>query len=82
MGTQMIIRLEPDLKERMARLARAEGKSSSQVVRELIEGYVRERDIASYIDDLWDRTGKKLRARGVGPREIRRAIRESRTRKS
>jgi len=82
MSTQLIIRLEPDLKERMTRLARSEGKSVSQVVRELIESYVREQDIASYIDDLWDRTGRKLRDRGVGPREIERAIRQSRTERS
>jgi predicted DNA-binding protein len=81
MTTQMIIRINPDVKERLNRLARIEGKTSSQMVRELIKDYIRERDISVYIDDLWDRVGKKLRAKGIRPRNIDRAIKEVRRNK-
>ncbi|MFH1701836.1 MAG: ribbon-helix-helix protein, CopG family [Nitrospirota bacterium] len=78
MGTQMIIRIDPDIKNRLSKLARVEGKTTSQMVRELIEDYIKERDIGLYIDDLWDRIGKKLKSKGVKPKDITMAIRESR----
>ena len=81
MTSQMIVRLDAELKAKVNNLAKAEGKSVSQVVRELIEGYVRDRDISSYIDDLWERVGDKLAARRVKPQDIQRAIREVRARK-
>lgn len=78
MTTQMIIRIDPQIKERLNKLAKVEGKTTSQMVRELIEGYIKERDIGTYIDDLWDRIGGKLRSRGVKLRDIERAIKEAR----
>ncbi len=78
MTTQMIIRIDPQVKNRFNKLARGEGKASSQVVRELIEDYIKERDISAYIDDLWDRIGGKLKSRGVKPKDIDRAIKEAR----
>ncbi len=80
METQMIIRIDPDLKGRLSRLARAEGKTTSQMVRELIRDYVKERDIGAYIDGLWDRIGEKLAARGVRPADIKKIV--AATRKS
>ena len=52
MSTHLIIRLEPQLKDQVARLARAEGKTTSEVVRELLEDYVATRDIAASVDGL------------------------------
>jgi predicted DNA-binding protein len=75
----MIVRIDPDLKDKVNNLAKAEGKSVSEVVRELLEEYVRNRDISLYIDDLWERLGGKLTSRGVGPEEIQRVIREVRS---
>jgi predicted DNA-binding protein len=80
MDAQMIIRLDPELKDRMQQLARAEGKSASQVVRELIEGYTRDRDMGGYISDLWERIGKKMELQGTGPGDIDRVIEEVRAR--
>ena len=48
----MIVRINPDLKTKVNNLEKAEGKSVSEVVRELLEDYVKNRDI-DY--------GKKLR---------------------
>jgi hypothetical protein len=80
-STQILVRIEPDLKNKVNRFAKAEGKTTSEVVRELLEDYVRSRDIGAYVDDLWDRTGKKLKSKRMGPDEIQRIIKEVRGRK-
>jgi predicted CopG family antitoxin len=78
MSTQMIIRIDDEVKSRLNKLARIEGRSTSEMVRGLIEDYIKERDIGAYIDDLWNRTGRKLKAKGVKPSVIEKAIRASR----
>jgi len=57
MSTQMIVRLSPELKEKLDKLARSEGKSTNRMVLEIIEDYVKERDIGAYVDELWARMG-------------------------
>lgn len=74
MTTQMIIRIDGEVKSRLNKLARIEGKTTSEMVRGLIEDYIKERDIGSYIDDLWNRTGKKLKSKGASPAMIKKAI--------
>jgi predicted DNA-binding protein len=74
MSDQLLIRIDPDLKERLERLSRAEGKTTSHMVRELIRDYVKDRDIAGYIDGLWERIGRKLGARSAKPSVIGKAI--------
>ena len=81
MTTQMIVRISPELKNQVNSLAKAEGKSVSEVVRELLEDYVKNRDIGLYIDDLWQRIGDKLTSRKIGLKEINRAIKEVRAKK-
>ncbi|MBW1788427.1 MAG: CopG family transcriptional regulator [Deltaproteobacteria bacterium] len=78
MTTQMIVRIDPDLKAKVSNFAKGEGKNVSEVVRELLEAYVKNRDIDSYIDDLWGRIGDKLASGGAGPKDVKRAIREVR----
>jgi len=77
----MIVRIDPELKTKVNNLAKAEGKSISEVVRELLEDYIRNRDIGSYIDDLWARIGNKLTSRGLSHKDIQRAIQEVRAKK-
>ena len=81
MTTQMIVRVNPYLKNKVNTLAKAEGKSVSEVVRELLEDYVKNRDIGLYVDDLWQRISDKLISRKIGPKEIQRAIQEVRAKK-
>ena len=81
MTTQMIVRINPELKNKVNSLAKAEGKSVSEVVRELLEDYVKNRDIGLYIDDLWQRIGDKLISQKIGPKEIQHAIQEVRGKK-
>ncbi len=78
MSTQMIIHIEPDLKDKVTMLAEAEGKTVSEIVRELLEDYVHSRDICSSIDGLWGQIGRKLLAQGVTPDDVARSIREVR----
>lgn len=80
MTTQMIIRIDPELKEKLSKIARMEGKATSEVIRELIKTYIKERDIETYIDDLWNRVGKKLRSKGTKLEEVEKAIAEVRKR--
>ena len=81
MTTQMIVRIDSELKSKVNSLAKAEGKSVSEVVRELLEDYIRDRDIGLYIDDLWNRIGSKLTSRGFGSRDIPKIIKEVRAKK-
>ncbi|TET69227.1 MAG: ribbon-helix-helix protein, CopG family [Candidatus Aminicenantes bacterium] len=81
MSTQMIVRIDPELKTKVNNLAKTEGKSISEVVRGLLEDYVKDRDIGLYIDDLWKRISTKLTSRGFGPKDIKRVIQEVRTKK-
>ena len=78
MASQLLIRIDSSLKKRFDRLAKAEGKSASLVVRELISDYVKDKDIGAYIDGLWGRIGTKLTARKAGPAAVDRAIAEVR----
>ena len=80
MTTQMIVRIDPDLKIKVNNFAKIEGKSVSEVVRELLEEYVKSRDIDSYIDNLWERIGGKLTSSGIGPKDVKRVIRNVRAR--
>ena len=78
MTTQMIVRVDSEVKERFNKLARVEGKTTSQMVRELMEDYIKERDIGAYVDDLWNRIGGKLKSKGVTQRDIDKTIKEVR----
>ena len=81
MVTQMMVRIDSELKNKVNNLAKSEGKSVSEVVRELLEEYVKNRDIGSYIGDLWEGIGNKLQSKGIGQKEIKRVIREVRSRR-
>lgn len=78
MSTQIIIRIDEEVKDRLKRLARLEGKTASEMVRELIEERIKERDIGAYVDALWGRIGKKLKSKGVTLAAIDKAIKASR----
>lgn len=82
MAEQLLIRMDPELKRKLARLATREGKTSTQVVRDLIEDYVKKRDVASYIDALWERIGQRLNSAGVTAGDVAKAVREVRKAKA
>jgi predicted DNA-binding protein len=78
MYEQMIIRIDPEIKVKLAKLARSEGKNTSQVVRELVESYIKERDISAYIDDLWNRIEINMKNSRIPQKDIPRIIRQVR----
>jgi len=39
---------------------------------------MKEKDTCTYVDDLWNRIGRKLKSRGVRPEDIGRAIKVAR----
>ncbi len=80
MTTQMIIRIEPTLKNKVSNLAKSEGKNLSELVRELLENYTKERDMGAYIDNLWDSIGQKLYQENINKSDIEEAIKLTRSR--
>jgi predicted DNA-binding protein len=78
MTTQLLIRIDSDTKNKLNLVARREGKTSSDVVRELVSDYINERDLSAYIDELWDRIGKKIINSGIKEKDINKIIKEVR----
>ncbi|MCK4765583.1 MAG: ribbon-helix-helix protein, CopG family [Candidatus Aminicenantes bacterium] len=81
MSVQMLIRIESEVKDALTKLARKEGKSAGKLVREIVKDYIKDRDLGAYIDDLWDRMGGKLKAKGVKQEDIAAAIKKTRKNK-
>ena len=79
MATQMIIRVEPSLKDKVSRLAKSEGKNLSELVRELLEKYTKERDMGAYIDNLWTKIGSNLSKNNILEADIENAIKQVRS---
>jgi len=48
----MIVRMKAEIKERLNTLAEGEVKTSSQMLRELMRNYNKQKDISAYVDDL------------------------------
>ena len=78
MTVQMIVRLDPDTKERLGRLARAEGKTTSRLMRDVIDAYLRERDPETHIEDLWACIRQSIEAGGHGAEDVERTVAEVR----
>jgi metal-responsive CopG/Arc/MetJ family transcriptional regulator len=79
MATQMIIRIETNLKDKVNRLAKAEGKNLSELVRELLEKYTKERDMGAYIDNIWAKIGQNLSKDNISETDIENAIKQVRS---
>lgn len=78
MGSQMIVRIDNKTKEKFYRLARMEGKTASEKIREMVDGYIERSDIGPVIDNLWERIGQKMRTRGFTEDDIEQTIRKVR----
>lgn len=78
METQVIVRIDARLKQQAVGLAKAEGKNVSLVIRELLEKYVKDRDMSLYIDELWARIGNSLKDAGKTQNDVEQAIRDVR----
>jgi predicted DNA-binding protein len=74
MATQLVIRIDPEVKEKLMKLARVEGKTASDKVREMVTEYVAQSDLSAIVDDLWVRISNKMRKQGVTARDVDRTI--------
>lgn len=81
MKKQMIIRIDKETKDKFSRIARIEGKTSSEKVRELVNTYIAENDLSSVVDELWSKISKKIKMKGFNKEDIDTAIKEVRTSK-
>ena len=81
MANTMLIRLDSESKLNISRLAKLEGKTASQIIRELISQYIRERDISGYIDSLWGRIGDEIKEAGYTEKDVNKLIKEIRAKK-
>jgi hypothetical protein len=61
------VRIDDDLKGHLQGLARQEGKSTSDVVRSLVQRYVRDRDRGAALRALWDRMQQNAKGGPPGP---------------
>ncbi len=79
MTTQMVIRVDEALKKQTSHLAKQEGKSLSELVRELLTRYAKEHDAETHIDKLWQSMGEKLASKGVTVEDVDEAINQVRS---
>jgi predicted DNA-binding protein len=78
MTTQMLVRIDAKKREALDRLSKSEGKTTSEVVRELIDTFITDHDLSGYINGLWNRIGHSLKRKGYSEADIPRLIKESR----
>lgn len=76
--SQMILRIDRSRRDKLKRLSRQEDKTVSELLRELIDGFIREHDIAGHLDALWGRIGRKAASKGFAAGDVDRVIRETR----
>jgi predicted DNA-binding protein len=79
MVSQVLIRVDKELKDRFQRLSRTEQKSINQKVRELMEEYVKEHDMEAAMKSLWDEIGQSLKKKGYKASDVNKKIKEVRT---
>ncbi len=74
MTTQMIIHIEPDLKNKINRLAGIDGKNVSQLVHDLLVKYIMERDMSTHIDEIWNNIGDRMTQNSITYQDIDKAV--------
>ncbi|MBE0617200.1 MAG: CopG family transcriptional regulator, partial [Proteobacteria bacterium] len=76
MAVQMIVRVDPATKQKLGHLARTEGKTTSQLIRDALDEYLRDHDPETHIEDLWARIRQSIETRGNGPQNVERIVSE------
>ena len=79
MVSQVLIRLDKELKDKFRRLSRTEQKSVNEKVRELMEDYVKEHDMEAAMRSLWDEIGLSLRQKGYKASDVSKMVKEVRS---
>ena len=71
---QLSVRIDEDLKGHLENLARREGKSTSDVVRSLVQRYVQDRDRGAALRTLWEQMRQRAEKAGASPDDVEAAI--------
>jgi len=79
MVSQILIRVDKELKSKFQRLSRTEQKSVNQKVRELMEDYVKDHSMEAAMRSLWDEIGQSLKKKGYKASDVNKKIKEVRT---
>jgi hypothetical protein len=79
MVSQVLIRVDKELKDKFQRISRTEQKSVNEKVGELMEQYVKEHDMEAAMRSLWDEIGQSLGKKGYKASDVNKRIREVRS---
>ncbi|HXW68032.1 MAG TPA: hypothetical protein VEJ88_00370 [Dissulfurispiraceae bacterium] len=79
MTSQILVRLDKELKDKFQRLSGIERKSVNEKVRELMEEYVREHSMESTMKNLWDEIGRSMKNKGHKGADVARMIKKVRS---
>lgn len=79
MMSQILIRVNKELKEKFQSLSRREQKSLNEKVRELMEDYVKDHNIEAAMKNLWDEIGHSLKKKGYRASDVNQKIKEVRS---
>jgi Ribbon-helix-helix protein, copG family. len=71
---QLTVRIDDDLKGHLQNLARQEGKSTSDVVRGLVQRYIQDRDRSAALRALWEQMRENAEEAGSSPEGVEDAI--------
>jgi predicted DNA-binding protein len=71
---QLTVRIDDELKDRLSKLARHEGKTTSDVVRSLVKEYLQDRDRSTFLENLWGRMRENAEAEGMSQKDVDRLI--------
>lgn len=78
MASQILIRVDKEIKDKFRRLSRFEQKSVNEKISELMEEYVRDHSIEDAMKNLWDEMGESLKKKGYKVSDIEKTIRKVR----
>ncbi len=78
MVSQILIRVDKDLKDKFQRLSRMEQKSVNEKLRELMGEYVRDHNMEAAMRSLWDEIGESLTKKGYKASDVNKMIKEVR----
>ncbi len=78
MGSQVLIRVDKELKDKFQQMSRREQKSVNEKVRELMEEYVKEHDMETAMRSLWDEIGQSLRKKGYRASDVGKMVKKVR----
>lgn len=79
MTSQILVRIDKDIKEKFQQLSRFEHKSVNEKLRELMKEYVEEHNIETAMKGLWSEIGVSLKKKGYKVSDVEKTVRKVRS---